>query len=209
MGQIRTMPGKAVGTVRIGDNANLNDAEIITLGSKIFEWDSNGAYTAGRIPVAIGATATISIINLVGAINANQGTVPVVAAADVTAPANAHIIAVNGGTSGNIVFTTTMVDADNLLSGVTLLGGTNAGAERKFDWIEYTFTALDVSSGAAVIPTGLASPSRMLRTVTTAGVKKAVTDTVLIAGSNIVYTIVAPTSAAAGDVFRALVVNAT
>jgi hypothetical protein len=98
-----------------------------------------------------------------------------------------------------------MAGGANIVSAATLLGGADAGGSQPVGWVEYAFTALDVSATAAVIPSGLASPRKvMFQVVTAAGVLKAVTDAVTIVGGNIVYTFAGGTHAAATDLFRFL-----
>src|SRR5687768_1378332 len=137
---------KAYGATRIGSHGNLLDGEIITIGNKIFEWDDDAAVTPGRILVDIGANAIAAIANLVAAVNLNKPERPVTAHVDPLDTAVARIIADDVGARGNMVFTTTMAHASNIIDAVAgLLKGGEDAITQTLHRNTHIVTALDVA----------------------------------------------------------------
>jgi hypothetical protein len=197
MSRIHYFGAKAVGSIRIGDNPNLLVADYFTIGDRTYEF---GAATPGRVQVVIGGTAALTITALIAAINANKPSIPVTATVDATDTAVCRIVADNRGVSGNMQLLEVCNDADNIASGVTLLGGAD-DVSRQLVGGNYTVTALDVAATGAVIPTGLSAPGIIKCQVRTAlGAVKYVTDNFNIVGTNIVCVFAGATHIAATDV---------
>ncbi len=200
MGRVRFYGGKAVGSVRIGDFANLLDGETITIGGKVFEWDNNASVGAGNVAVTIGASNAACATNLRDAINANPPATPVTASIDPVDTATVRIIANSRGSAGNLALATTMADGDNVLSGAAMIGGENGGTQRLHRG-EYAVTALDAAAGSVVIPTGHTTARfAQVEVRSAAGVLKSITDKVTVSAGNIVIDVDGATNIAATDV---------
>lgn len=145
----------ATGHVRIAVNANDADTLTITAGglAVVYEFESAGGVTAGRVPVTIGGSAGATATNLRAAILANQG----------------HLL--NSAVHGT---DTTVVDLALITPGGALtLAESTAGArvvvqdnaeelaraQRRPYGHRRTITAEDVTRGRLRVDTGLASLS--------------------------------------------------
>ena len=105
--------------------SNVADAETITIGGVVFEFDNNATYTAGRIPIPVTTlTPTAVMPLLVSAINANT-------------PYLALAISVNelllvgkdeSAPIGAVPCTETMAGANNAWSAATMNAGAAGGA---------------------------------------------------------------------------------
>jgi hypothetical protein len=198
MGRTRFFGGKALVTsVRIGAFASLVNTDTITIGSKIYEW---GAGTTGRVQVVIGGSGALCITALIAAINANKPSVPCTAVVDATDTSVCHVIADARGSAGNLVCASTMTGATNIISHTLGVGGENGGNQILHRG-SYALVALDVTTTAFRVPTGLASPAHFMFQVRRAGVLIAVTDAVTVVGGDLVYTFAGATHAQAADVF--------
>ena len=184
--RIQYLGNKAYGSVRVGDHANLNDAELLTIGDKVYEVESGGGVGPGRVSVAKGASAAAFIAALVTAINNNKPSIPVSAYIDPTDTAVCRIEADNRGALGNMVFTETFADADNVITGSgTLEYGENATLQT-YARGEHTVTALDVSAGNIMIATGLAGPRFFsIAARSSAGAPKAINGNQTVDGSRL------------------------
>ena len=205
MGRVRDAGNKSYGAVRIADFANLLDGELITLGDpleggKVFEWDSNAAVGAGNILVTIGASDAACINNLRDAINAELDQY-LLAYVDPVDTKTLRIEGVEPGGLGNLVFTTTMLDANNIIaavSGALADGGADENRARASG--VYIVTALDVLATSLMIPTPFAAPALgNLRVVSSADVPKYITSKPTISGTRIKITDNGATVLAAGD----------
>lgn len=203
MGRMIYRGNVAHGAVRIGNNAGLVDAEVIVIGDKTYEWDNNASVVAGNVLVTIGATAPDSINNLKAAINANKPSIPVSMVNDPIDTAVGRVQADDSGAAGNLVFTTDMVDAINVIDGSgTLRDGENAGTQTMARG-QYTVSAIDVSAGNILIPTGLQSPRTFgVEVYTSADVKKTIDSIVKIVGTDLVIDNNAGVDPALDDVIR-------
>lgn len=200
MGRVRDAGNKSYGSVRIADFASLIDGEIITIGEKIFEWDDNAAVDPGNFPVTIGATDAECITNLMDQINAEYPST-LVAYVDPVDTKTLRIEAMEAGGLGNLVFTTDMADADNIIAAVA--GELAAGASdenRARASGTYIVTALDVLAENLMIPTPFSAPVLgNLRVVTSADVPKYISDKPTISSTRIKISKNGATNLAADD----------
>lgn len=71
-GETLQHPGRiATGHIRVATNAN--DTDTVTVNGVVYEFDTGGAITAGRVLVTIGGTAALSATALATAISQRQG----------------------------------------------------------------------------------------------------------------------------------------
>src|SRR5687768_11202221 len=96
---------KAVGAIHLSGQPA--DTGIVTIGDKVYEFDSNATFTAGRVQVVIGGDAAATALALIAAINANKPTIPVTASLDsVNASGQCiRLVADRVGSNGNMVLT--------------------------------------------------------------------------------------------------------
>lgn len=188
MTRFKQLGRPAVGSIRIGDEPNLVDGEVIVIGTQTFEADDDAGVTAGNIAFEIvSGSAEDTVANLIVAINANNlvgDALRVNARVDSLDVNTVRLVNTRRGEIGNSVeLSTTMADPDNVVSAVddAMFGGANAGnvgASRG----EYTVTAVDVSAGSIEIETGLRKAggvgSFQLQVRTSTGVQKYVTSKV-------------------------------
>lgn len=198
-GRLKFKGNKAVGSIHL--TGQPSDGDIVTIGNKVFEFDSNASVTAGRVAVTIAGSAALTAAALIAAINSNKPTVPVTAVID---PVNASgsrilLIADRVGANGNMVLTEA---ATNLtVSGAgTMLGGENGSLQTPARGA-YTVEDEDILADAISIPTGLTSPRFAQVTVRTAlGLIKVPTWLLTISGANILLTFAGATDPVATDV---------
>ncbi|MCJ2530700.1 MAG: hypothetical protein LN413_00060 [Candidatus Thermoplasmatota archaeon] len=162
MGRNRFLGSIAHGAVfidEIATVAQVTDAEIITIGNKVYEFDDAGGVTAGNIAVTIApdgaGSAAATILNLVAAINANKPTVPVTAYADPLEPNVCRIEADDKGAAGNIVFTTGGLTGISDISGAGLLVDGEDSGTQTLHRGTYTVDDVDIDGGGVQINTGL------------------------------------------------------
>ncbi len=200
MGRVRDAGNKSYGSVRIADFANLLDGEVITIGAKIFEWDDDATVSGSNIAVDIGVSDAECITNLRDQINAEYPST-LVAYVDPVDTKTLRIEAMEAGGLGNLVFTTTMLDANNIIaavSGALADGGADENRARASG--VYVVTALDVLATSLMIPTPFAAPALgNLRVVSSADVPKYITSKPTISGTRIKITDNGATVLAAGD----------
>lgn len=157
-----TAASPATGTITFTGGTNPSDAQTITISdgttSKVFEFDSTGAFTSGHVGVLIGASAAATMVNLLAAINNSPVQINAVDAT-LTVPA-AALTARAGGTAGNVTITTSasppyavtgMAGGANAVagSGVSVM---NAAATSPGSWgqnIAVTFVVPSSVTGAA------------------------------------------------------------
>lgn len=110
-------PKKATGTLTI--SGVVADGQTVTIGSKVYEFDTNSTVTAGNIAVDVsgGLTAPAAVTALVSAITANDKVVDAVDGAGDTVVVTAKAV----GTGGNVASTETMTNGS--WGDVTLTGG--------------------------------------------------------------------------------------
>lgn len=206
MARVRFLGGTATGAVRIGDNVNLNDAEVISIGNvspggggQTYEWDSGGGVTAGNVAVVIGGSGAGSIVNLRDAINATPPVPGVTAFIDPNDTAVLRIEADDNGVLGNLAFVETMADADNTISGATLLDGENSLNQVVFRGT-HIVTAEDVLAANIMISTGATTPRfRQVEVYSSTGLKKAVTSLITVSGTRLRLAFAGGTNPIAGD----------
>ncbi len=190
---------KATGSIHLSGQPA--DTGIVTIGDKVYEFDSNATFTAGRVQVVIGGTAALTAAALIAAINANKPTIPVTASADPVDASGSRIIltADRVGSNGNMVLTEA---ATNLtVSGAgTMLGGENAAIQTPARG-SYTVEDEDILADCIKIPTGLTSPRfPKVECRTSAGVIKHPTWQLTISGEFILLTFAGATDPVATDV---------
>lgn len=108
-------------------SGTVSDTETVTIGTDVYEFDTGGGVTGGRIAVDVsgGATAADAVTALVAAITASA--VVTVSAEDVTG----NVVKVTYdtvGTAGNAIVTTTTA-SNGAWDAATLLGGVAVGAK--------------------------------------------------------------------------------
>ncbi len=206
MGEMVFPGSKAHGAWRCGDHANLADGDLIVIGNKTYEIDNNAAVGAGHVPVTKGGSAAADATALAAAINGTPPTpgtlsAPVVAYVDPIDTAVVRIEAVNAGLAGNMTFTTTMGDSDNIIDAVggLMVGGAAASLRHEAS-DRYLVTALDVLAGCIMIPTPLTAPKLLsLECYSATGLKKAITSLVTISTTRIKIDTDGATNPAEGD----------
>lgn len=192
MSRVRFLGGNAQGSIRIGNNAGLVDAEVISIGvvplpgtGQRYEWDTPDGVVAGNVAVVIGGSAAASIINLRDAINGTPPVPGVVAFIDPKDATVLRIEAVENGTPGNLAFVTDMIDGANVISGGTLLDGEDALNQVVYRGT-HVVTAIDDSAGNIMISTGATTPRfRQIEVYTAAGAKKAIDSLITVAGTRL------------------------
>lgn len=168
MGRQRYFGNRAHGVIIIEETiavADVVDGELITIGNKVFEFDSDSSVTGSNVAVDISGTPTAQAVRatLIAAINANKPSIPVTAVVGHTEPANTGVIIVEAdaeGDAGNLVFTTTMATGTpaSAIDGTGLLQGGENGASQK-EWRHTrTVEAEDVTAAGMQFDTGLSSP---------------------------------------------------
>lgn len=203
MGRTRFLGQKAQGAIRVGDFANLVDGELIVIGDMRYEWDDNASVSGTSVTVTIGASDAASIVNLMAAINANPPSVPVEAVVDPKDAKTARLYANGRGAAGNLVFTTTMTDGDNVISGAGLLQYGENGGNQIIHRGSYVVTAIDVSSANIMIETGLATPRFFqVDALSSTGLQKSLTTLWTITGSRLRGDFDGATDPVAGDVIN-------
>lgn len=208
MGRFRFNGLKAQGAICIKDYASLLSGELITIGNKVYEFRTSGSASGSHIQVNVGASNALTITALITAINANK---PTNAAGVASAPATAvvdpvdtsvcRIYADSRGAAGNMIFTTTMADSDNVITGSGLLEyGENAG-EQTLHRGSYVVSAIDVLALSIVIETGLTTPrDATVETYGSTGAKKTSTALKTVSGTKILLDFTGATDHVAGDV---------
>lgn len=204
MSRYKFFGAKAVGSIQIKDNANLADAEVIVLGDKTYEWnDTEGDVVEGRVWLdrTVGTDA-LAAAELITKINANPPTKSVTAVIDPKDNTTVRLYADARGAAGDIAFTTTMGDSNNIIAAVSnkLADGENGGNELLHRG-EYTVTALDVLADNVMLETSLPNgPSFfMVQCRTSAGLIKAITALFTVSGTKIRCDFAGATDPAAGD----------
>jgi len=197
---------KGFGSVRIGDNANLADAEVIVLGSKTYEWnDTEGDIVAGRVWLNRSAGSdALCAAELVAKINANKPSKAVTAYVD---PVDTKVVRIETdkqSDAGQIAFTTTMGDSDNVIAAVSnKLGGAESSRNRVEDEGEYPVNAIDILAANIMIPTALQTPRFVkFECFASTGEHKAITWRATISGTRIKISSNGATAPIAGDVIR-------
>lgn len=198
-GRLKFKGNKATGSIHLSGQPA--DTGIVTIGDKVYEFDSNATVTAGRITVTIGGSAALTAAALIAAINANKPTIPVTASADPVDASGSRVIltADRVGSNGNMVLTEA---ATNLtVSGAgTMLGGEN-GAIQTPARGSYIVEDEDILADCIKIPTGLTSPRfPTVQCLTTAGLVKVPTWLLTISGEFILLTFAGATDPVATDV---------
>lgn len=183
MGAQRYFGNRAHGVIHIAETAtvaDVADGEIITIGTKIYEFDVAGDGVSGSnvLVLATGSpTAQELRATLLAAINANKPNIPVSAVVGFAEPALTGIIVVEAdaeGIAGNMVFTTTMATGTSSISGTGLLEYGENGSSQKESRGEWIVSAEDALAVGIQIDTGLSSPRfAQIDVMTTAGVFKA------------------------------------
>ena len=206
MARVRFLGSKAQGSVRIGNNVGLVDAEVISIGDvlpggtgKTYEWDTPDGVVAGNVAVVIGANAAASIVNLRDAINATPPVPGVTAFIDPKDTATLRIETDDNGSLGNLAFVETMTDGANVISGATLLNGESSLNQVAFRGT-HIVTANDVSAGNIMISTGATTPRfKLVQVVTSVGANKAVDSLVTVSAGRLRLDFQGGTDPVAGD----------
>jgi hypothetical protein len=200
-GRFKFKGSKAVGAIHI--SAQPADTGIVTIGNKVYEFDSNATFTAGRVQVVIGGDAEATAEALIAAINANKPAIPVTAEMDSVNASGycIRLVADRVGANGNMVLTESATNLTVSGSG-TMLGGENAGIQTPARG-EYIVEDEDILADCIRIPTGLTSPRFPQASCrTTAGVVKHPTWQMTVDGGDILLTFAGATDPIAGDIVR-------
>lgn len=185
------------GAVAIAEGSfpgNTSDTETVTIGADVYEFDSGGGVTGGRITVTIGVGAEATLDNLITAINAN-GTELVRADKSGTDTLLLQSAATRGGTAAaadpSIALTEAAVNFNWTPGNVNMntLGG-EASAAKKRSVCKVTLTT-DMLAGSAFRPCQFDfTPTRFtVYLQSSAGVPKLnFSDQVTISGNAILWT---------------------
>jgi hypothetical protein len=207
MGRVTDAGNKSYGAVRIGDWANLNDGEKITISrtgegalEKVFEFDDDAAVADGSILVDLGADAEEAIENLKDAINAQLPSL-LFAYVDPVDVNTCRIEGLEAGDAGNLDFTHDMTDPQNIIAAIddALAGGAKAFNLGRAAG-EYIVTALDVLAENVMIPLPFQAPvSPRVFVRSSADVPKYISDKVKITSTRLQIEKNGATNLAEGD----------
>lgn len=209
MGAQRYFGNRAHGVIHLSETAtvaDVADGEIITIGSKIYEFDVTGDGVSGSnvLVLATGSpTAQTLRATLLAAINANKPNIPVSAVVGFAEPALTGIIVIEAdaeGIAGNMVFTTTMATGTSSISGTGNLEYGENGSSQKEARGEWIVSDEDILAAGVQIDTGLSSPRfKQIDVITTAGVFKAWDGACTIVGRELRFDQAGTTDFIAGD----------
>ncbi len=202
MGETVFPGNKSYGAIRIGAYASLVNGDIVTIGTKVYEFRTSGSPSAGHVAVAVGADGPGTASNLQAAIAANPNVPKIDAYIDAVDTKVVRLEGDDSGILGNVVFSASMTGATNIIDQTSgfLLGG-EAGNLRHEDAGRYTVTALDIAAGSIMIPTKIAAPRIMsIQVYSSAGLRKYETTLWTTSSNHLLGTISGGTNPIATDI---------
>lgn len=133
---------KRVGYLRF--TGNVADTETITIGGRVYEFDTNSTYTAGRVPINVsaGVTPATAAPATIAAINGDSGR----SVYAVTMTAN--VVGLIAASDGDDAIALAEATANVVVSAAALTNGYDE-VETNFVRGQYVVTAADVTAWAA------------------------------------------------------------
>lgn len=203
----------SVGSIAVAEGVftgQPSDADTLTIGADVYEWDSNAAATEGRIRVIIGGSAELSLDALIAAIN-TSGTENILASKSGTDTIIIQSADNNGGTATNT--DPSIVLADSTANFTWRPGNVNlntlsgsASAYKKSSRATLTATTALIGGASAIFFQFEFTPVDFLIQVrSSVGVlKQNVSDQFTISGNRIVWTSAGATHVANTDIVSIL-----